>query len=192
MSSLKRFASKSTKSSAHPSPLETPRTHSSSSLRYPFYRRNRREDQFTEIDSQSNLGSATAENAPIDQDQPEKEKNWVVLIPEKTVPIPVEDDISPQPTCVSFPSCTSERRPPVEEEVVDRRLFIQSPHLGHRSPDHHHRQSVLSYISVGKWSSSTRGGRRRRKLVLGISIGCVIGVILLTGLLAGLLARRSE
>jgi hypothetical protein len=50
---------------------------------------------------------------------------------------------------------------------------------------------VLSYISVGRWSNSTRGGRRRRNLILGISIGCVVGVILLTGLLAGLLARRT-
>jgi hypothetical protein len=193
ISSLRRFASKSTKSSAHPSPLETPLTTRSTSLRYPFSRRNRREDQFTEIDSQSNLGSAMIETENPEQDLSEKEKNWVVLLPEKTVPIPVEDDISPQPTCVSFPSCTSEKRPPKpEEEIQDRRLFLQSPHLGHRSPDHHHRQSVLSYISVGKWSSSTRGGRRRRKLVLGISIGCVMGVILLTGLLAGLLAKRNE
>jgi hypothetical protein len=113
-----------------------------------------------------------------------------VLIPEKDPSL--EENISPQPTCISF-ICASESEKRVEEvPIQDRAAFIQSPHLGHREPDHHHRQSVLSYISVGKWSSSTRGGRRRRKYVLGISIGCVIGVILLTGLLAGLLARRSK
>jgi hypothetical protein len=185
---LKRFTSRSTKSS-RPSPLETPRsarTPSTRSIRHPF--RRGREDQFTEIDSQSNHDST----APTILPQPEeKERHWVVLIPEKDPPL--EESISPQPTCISF-ICASEgeKRQVEEEPIQDRAAFIQSPHLGHREPDHHHRQSVLSYISVGKWSSSTRGGRRRRKYVLGISIGCVIGVILLTGLLAGLLARRSK
>jgi len=154
------------------------------SIRHPF--RRGREDQFTEIDSQSNHDSTTPTILP----QPdERERHWVVLIPEKE---PLEDNISPQPTCISF-VCASESEKRVEEEPIrDRAAFIQSPHLGHREPDHHHRQSVLSYISVGRWSSSTRGGRRRRKYVLWISIGCVVGVILLTGLLAGLLARRSK
>jgi hypothetical protein len=155
-------------------------------MRHPFSRQ-RKEDQFTEIDSQSNHESLMVET-PVPHS--EQEKHWVVLIPDKNAAtLPIEDDTSPN-TCVSF-ICNSEKRE-VEEGIPDRAKFIQSPHLGHREPDHHRRQSVLSYISVGKWSNSTRGGRRRRKLVLGISIGCVVGVILLTGLLAGLLSRREE
>ena len=183
------MTSRSTRSS-RPSPLETPRsarTHSNRSIRHPL--RRGREDQFTEIDSQSNHDST----APAIVPQPEeKERQWVVLIPEKNPEL--EKNVSPQPTCISF-NCASEsekRQVEAEVPIQDRAAFIQSPHLGHREPDHHHRQSVLSYISVGRWSNSTRGGRRRRKYVLGISIGCVVGIILLTGLLAGLLARRSR
>jgi hypothetical protein len=133
----------------------------------------------------------------------EEEKNWVVLIPEPGPPTPTKgkDDGTTTriPTCMTFHPCSNEKPPLTpsidhsegeEEQERTAEPFRQSPHLGHRSPDHHHRQSVLTYLSAGKWSSSTRGGRRRRKIVLGISIGCVIGVILLTGLLAGLLAKR--
>jgi len=195
--SLKRLTSRSTQTSSRPSPLETPRTvrtirtlSTRSSLRHPF--RRRREDQFTEIDSQSNHGSTRVEAVIQDAAHvQEKERHWVVLVPDKHAPpLPIEHDISPD-TCVSF-ICASDGEKKQAEEIPDRALFLQSPHLGHREPDHHKRQSVLSYISVGRWSNSTRGGRRRRKLVLGISIGCVVGVILLTGLLAGLLARRSR
>jgi hypothetical protein len=175
------------------------------SFRRQFSRRIKRDDEFTDIDSQSGFGSTLVDIVLVEENpqarQPEKEKNWVILVPG---PEEMDQDKPPvlqtkgrMPTCMTFHPCgdQEDKSPPRPQgseegdEVPD--TFRQSPHLGHRDPDYHQRQSVMTYISVGKWSSSTRGGRRRRRLAMGISIGCVVGVILLTGLLAGLLARRG-
>lgn len=104
------------------------------------------------------------------------------------------------PMCLSFgsPSPSRTRTKPDEEKDADSnmntdmRLFRQSPHLGHRDRDYHKRQSVLSYISVGRWSASTQGIKRRRRWIVGISVASIIGVIVLTGVLAGLLSKRKE
>lgn len=154
------------------------------------------EDEFTEIDSQSGLGSAPPHEVVM---LTEKERGWVVLIPEETAappppPLPEKDLGSgclSSPLYLSFPSppCHTPSVPEVDE-AEERERYRQSPHLGHRSPGFHRRQSVLSYISVGRWSASTQGSRRRRIWILWISILCVIGVIILVGVLAGLLSKR--
>lgn len=117
----------------------------------------------------------------------------MVLLPEKSEeglppPVPEKDGMClHSPTCLSSPTKSGH-----DDTHVEREVWLQSPHLGHRSPDHHQRQSVLSYISAGRWSASTQGRQRRRRWVLGVSVGCLIGVIVLTGVLAGLLSRRRD
>jgi hypothetical protein len=61
----------------------------------------------------------------------------------------------------------------------------QSPHLGHRSPGWQKRQSVISYISTGRWSQ-----HEKRRWIWSVTVGAGIVVIVIIGLLAGLLSRR--
>lgn len=157
--------------------------------------RHKQEDEFTDLDSQSGFGSTP----PIDMLLDEKERGWVVLVPEKiemltppAPPIPKKDHYcSTSPMCLSFPSPDTRQAVDVETEG-GRGVHVQSPHLGHRSPNHHQRQSVLSYISVGRWSASTQGRGRRRKWVIGVTTASIVGVIILTGVLAGLLSKRKD
>lgn len=168
------------------------------------------QDQFTDLDSQSGFGSIP----PVEVLLTERERGWVVLLPERdqrderegkeaptwtgptsnppALPGKDQDQCFGSPMCLSFGS-PSRTIPDEEKDVdVDVGPFRQSPHLGHRDRDYHKRQSVLSYISVGRWSASTQGILRRRRWIVGISIASIVGVIVLTGVLAGLLSKRKE
>lgn len=205
VSSLRHLASHSSTSNSRraPSRSTTPKRSLSISIRSVRRRLSRRlrrktsreagnegdSDEFTEFDSQSGFGSVP----PVQVVLSEKERGWVVLIPEQSQdvapPLPEKEGCMPSPTCLSSPSPTKSNHTDPE---LDRELYIQSPHLGHRSPDHHHRQSVLSYISVGRWSASTQGRRRKRDWIVGMTIGCLVGVTVLTGVLAGVLSKRAN
>jgi hypothetical protein len=163
--------------------------------------KHRNEDEFTDIDSQSGFGSVP----PVQVVLTERERGWVVLLPEPqdrigersptSGPPPPEKDCLVSPACLSFGSPIGAASPPpptTDDEEKGRRIHPQSPHLGHRSPDYHQRQSVLSYISVGRWSASTQGSRRRRSWIIGITVTSIVSLIILTGVLAGLLSKRKE
>lgn len=184
-----------TSQSTHPRPSLSLSISIRSVRRHLSRRLKQNEDMFTDLDSQSGFGSVP----PVDVVLSEKERGWVVLLPERgsTPPppaIPEKDICMGSPMCLSFGSPNRSASPSGvdEEKAEDRRNFRQSPHLGHRSPDYHRRQSVLSYISVGRWSASTQGLRRRRSWVMGITIVSIVGIIVLTGVLAGVLSKRQD
>ena len=208
MPTLRQLASRpSTKTStSHPRPslsisIRSVRRHISRRLKH------RNEDEFTDLDSQSGFGSIP----PVEVVLTERERGWVVLLPESPQveelasapaqsqshppPIPEKDHCMTPSMCLSFGSPT--RGDPADDVATadteeKGRVYQQSPHIGHRSPEYHRRQSVLSYISVGRWSASTQGLRRRRSWVMGITIVSIVGIIVLTGVLAGVLSKRQD
>lgn len=70
------------------------------------------------------------------------------------------------------------------EPIETPEPWTQSPHLGHRSPEWRKRQSVLTYISTGRWNG------RARSWYIAVGIGAGLIVIVILGLLVGLLTRN--
>lgn len=76
------------------------------------------------------------------------------------------------------------RTTPDEEKGIPGCLQ-QSPHLGHREPGWKNRQSMMSYLSTGKWNY-----KEKKRWMWAVGTGASIMVIVIIGLLAGLLSRR--
>jgi hypothetical protein len=84
---------------------------------------------------------------------------------------------------------------PATATQTETRYQPQSPHLGHRSPHRElhrgHRQSVISYLSTGRWSGSETRRKQRRWVWWVLGAG-MVGMVLVVGVVLGLVLGRRK